>query len=77
MKIQIVRQRELEVGSGEAATKIIKVTYSMEGYPPRTLWIDRSKYSKQAVIDYIKADIKYSFRLDIKEVELVGWEPLA
>lgn len=76
MKVQVIRQRELTVGVGNQAIKIVRTTYSTEGYPPRTVWIDKSKYSKQAVIDFIRADLKDALHLEAKEVELVGWEPL-
>lgn len=39
------------------ATKVIALTYSYKDYPPRTIWVDKDKYTKENVLKAIKEDL--------------------
>ncbi|MEM4469075.1 MAG: hypothetical protein QXS32_08435 [Candidatus Nezhaarchaeales archaeon] len=39
------------------AVKVIAVTYSYKDYPPRTIWVDKDKYTRENVLRAIKEDL--------------------
>ena len=77
MKARILRLRELAVGVGDAAIPVIRVHFSTEGFPPRNVWIDKTKFSLQAVKDFIKADMESYFNAKVEKVEVENWEDWA
>jgi len=70
LKAKLLRQSEISVGFGEHATAMLRVTYSAEGKPPRTVWIDKAKATRENVRAMILADFNRTFGGKETEVEL-------
>jgi len=39
------------------AVRVLAVTYTYRDYPPRTVWIDRAKYTRENLLRLIREDI--------------------
>jgi len=55
--------------TGEAVI-MIAVTYTAENRPPRTVWIDKAKYSTELVRQAIKADMARAVTEAPKRLEI-------
>jgi len=48
--------------------KVLAITYRVDDYPPRTIWIDEDKLTDENLKNAIKEDLKkYRIGLKIKE----------
>jgi len=66
-----VKWEDIELLSTEEVTvypapgeerKVIAVTYVYKDYPPRTVWIDKDKYTKENLLRLIREDLKTVLR---------------
>jgi len=61
--IKIWSTTEMEVFEKPGVSrKVIAVTYTYKDYPPRTVWIDKDKYTKENLLKLIQEDLKAVIR---------------
>ena len=70
LKAKLFPQPEITVGYGASAVVMLRVTYLAEGKPPRTVWIDKAKATKENVRAMVLADFNRAFEEKETEVEL-------
>ena len=73
---KIIRKVTIEIPKLSETVKIIRISYRVEGYPRRTVWIDADKYSPENVAKLILNDFNRTFDQNETEIEVVGLEPL-
>jgi len=61
IKVWSTQEMEVFVAPGQTK-KVIAFTYSYKDYPPRTIGVDKEKYTKPQVLELIKEDIKELLR---------------
>jgi len=57
--IRIISTEEITIYPKPGQTsQIVVVTYIYKDFPPRTVWIDKDKYTKQNLLRLIQEDLK-------------------
>jgi len=55
---RIVARRLIEISGPEGKTiPVLRITYTIPGFPPRTIWIDRDKATKENITKLIQEDL--------------------
>jgi len=58
VKVKIVSRNVVKIpASDEEVTELARISYQYPGLPPRTVWIDKDKATKENVLKLIKADL--------------------
>jgi hypothetical protein len=67
-RARVVAKRQVDiVGVAGKIIHVLRITYEVSGFPPRTVWIDLEKAKPEAVKQLIKSDLE---RLLGKTIEL-------
>jgi len=65
---RIAARQEIEIRPREGElVKVVRITYTVPGWPPRTVWLEAEKATKENIAALIKADVE---SLVGREVEL-------
>ena len=57
-EVTIVDEREITIRpTPEEEKKVVAITYRVETKPPRTVYVDKDKYTDEAVKEAIKLDM--------------------
>jgi len=56
IRIETTHDVKIYVEPGKAKP-VIAVTYTYKDYPPRTVWIDKDKYTKENLLKLIQEDL--------------------
>jgi hypothetical protein len=61
--LKILATEEIEVWkSPTSKVHVMQVTYTWRDFPPRTIWIDKEKYTRENVLKLIAEDLSKLMR---------------
>lgn len=70
-KVTILSEQELTVSPRPGVTKqVVAVTYLAPGLPPRTIWIDKDKYTEDNLKQVIRQDMEQAAKQKQRTITL-------
>ena len=70
IKAKIIRRVEIKIPKLEETVEVYRISYKVQGYPTRTIWIDKEKYSEDVLKKAILSDFNRVFEKEEKEIEV-------